>query len=232
MKEWTCDLQRRFEAAANPGEAAAMTAYMRGQFDFWGIKSPVRSAIVKEWLSRIQSPSADQLEQTARALWELPQREYQYAALDLLAKHVKRLEERHLDLLESLVVHKSWWDTVDALASNLIGPLLLRHARLTGPLTERWIACENMWLQRTALLYQLKYKKNTDTDRLFRYIGLTKNNPEFFIRKAIGWALREYSKTDAGAVRRFVANHALSPLSEREALKWLERRQTGDSDPA
>ncbi|MBD2864866.1 DNA alkylation repair protein [Paenibacillus oceani] len=232
MKEWTCDLQRSFEAASNPGEAAAMTAYMRGQFDFWGIKSPVRSAIVKEWLSRIQSPSADQLEQTARALWELPQREYQYAALDLLAKHVKRLEERHLDLLESLVVHKSWWDTVDALASNLIGPLLLRHAHLTGPLTERWIECDHMWLQRTALLYQLKYKKNTDTDRLFRYIGLTKNSPEFFIRKAIGWALREYSKTDADAVRRFVANHALSPLSEREALKWLERRQTGDSDPA
>lgn len=232
MNEWTRDLQQRFEAAANPEEAKAMIAYMRGQFDFWGIKSPVRSAIVKEWIAGIKTPDVNKLEKTAQTLWELPQREYQYAALDLLVKHTKRLEERHLELLESLVVRKSWWDTVDPLASNLIGPLLLRFPHLTAPLTERWIVCDNMWLQRTALLYQLKYKKNTDTERLFRYIGLTKSSTEFFIRKAIGWALREYSKTDEEAVRRFVADNTLSPLSEREALKWLERRQTGDSDPA
>jgi 3-methyladenine DNA glycosylase AlkD len=227
MNEWISDLQARFAACSDRKEAAAMKAYMRGQFEFAGIKSPLRVTIVREWLSGRGDVPAALLDETVRTLWGLPEREYSYVALDLLAKHAKRLDERHLELLETLVVTNSWWDTVDALAASLIGPILLRHPQLAPVHAKIWIASDNMWLQRTALLFQLKYKRNTDTDRLFDYIRRTADSREFFIRKAIGWALREYSKTDAEAVIRFVDLQPMSPLSKREALKWLDRRASG-----
>lgn len=224
MNEWVADLQQRFAAHADREAAESMEAYMRGQFAFIGIPSPQRKTIVGEWLqTRPAAPSPALLEETARGLWQLPEREYAYAALDLLAKYAKRLDESHLGLLEALVVSNSWWDTVDALAAGLIGPLLLRHPLSERREPERWIASDNMWLVRTALLYQLKYKRKTDADRLFDYVRRTAASREFFIRKAIGWALREYSKTDADSVIRFVRSEPLSPLSEREALKWLNR---------
>ncbi|TMV50725.1 DNA alkylation repair protein [Paenibacillus mesophilus] len=229
MNEWISDLQARFAAVTDRKEATVMKAYMRGQFEFAGIKSPLRTAIVREWLSGRGDVPAALLEETVRGLWELPEREYTYAALDLLAKQAKRLNERHLELLETLVVTNSWWDTVDALAASLIGPLLLRHPQLAPVHAEKWIASDNIWLQRTALLFQLKYKRSTDPDRLFDYIRRTADSREFFIRKAIGWALREYSKTDAEAVIRFVELAPLSPLSRREALKWLDRQSPGHS---
>jgi 3-methyladenine DNA glycosylase AlkD len=227
MNEWISDLQARFAACSNRNEAEAMKAYMRGQFEFAGIKSPLRKSVVGEWLSSRGPVPAGLLEQTVLGLWELPEREFQYAALDVLAKQVRRLDERHLEMLESLVVTKPWWDTVDVIAASLIGPILLRDPLLAPMRTELWITSDDMWLQRTALLFQLKYKRNTDEDRLFDYIRRTAESREFFIRKAIGWALREYSKTDPGAVIRFVESEPLSPLSRREALKWLDRRRSG-----
>ncbi|MCB1188785.1 DNA alkylation repair protein, partial [bacterium] len=112
--------------------------------------------------------------------------------------------------------------TVDTLAALVVGPMVTRHPQLTAVMDE-WIADENLWVARTAILHQLKYGKATDTDRLFAYCAAQAGHPDFFIRKAIGWALRQYARTDPGAVRRFVANHRdeLSPLSIREATKHL-----------
>jgi 3-methyladenine DNA glycosylase AlkD len=134
--------------------------------------------------------------------------------------------------IRTLVTTKSWWDTVDSLAKNGAGGLVLRYPELAGTM-DRWVESENMWLRRTAILHQLGFKERTGADRLFRYCELRAHEQEFFIRKAIGWALREYSKVDADAVRRFVADHdaALSGLSKREALLWLKGGRGGRRKP-
>jgi 3-methyladenine DNA glycosylase AlkD len=125
-----------------------------------------------------------------------------------------------IETVRSLVVSKSWWDTVDTLAAHTAGPLVAAHPGLLSTM-DAWITDEHMWLVRTAILHQLTYKTRTDAGRLFRYCAAQASHRDFFIRKAIGWALREYSRTDPTAVRSFVDSHrdTLSPLSVREALK-------------
>ena len=168
-------------------------------------------------------PGERELATFARRAWKLEEREYQYAACDVIAAYVGLSSERLLADLRFLVTHKSWWDTVDALAPS-VGALVLAHPQLRTEL-DAWIGDDNIWLARVALLHQLRFKTHTDSGRLFRYCRQRATDDEFFLRKAIGWALREYSKTDAAAVRRFVAADAdrLSPLSRREALLWLDR---------
>jgi 3-methyladenine DNA glycosylase AlkD len=131
-------------------------------------------------------------------------------------------------VVERLVTTKSWWDTVDSLAKGGAGALVLRHPDLAATM-DRWIDDGNIWLRRTAILHQLGFKERTDAARLFRYCALRAGEQEFFIRKALGWALREYSKVDAEAVRAFVSEHEreLSGLSKREALLWLNGGRRG-----
>jgi 3-methyladenine DNA glycosylase AlkD len=125
--------------------------------------------------------------------------------------------------LDWLLINKSWWDTVDTIASHLVGSHFQRHPEQIAVYTERWTLSDNLWLKRTALLFQLGYKKLTDVERLFTYISLCKDSEELFIRKAIGWALRGLSKTDPQVVIGFVQQQTLSPLSQREALKVINR---------
>lgn len=206
---------------ANPKNARAMEAYMRNQFPFLGLKTPDRTQLTREFWKDHGTPKGEELLQAADELWELPEREYQYTALVLLDKHRKQADMLHIERLEHLIITKSWWDTVDIVAGSLIGFHLLKYPELAADYPDRWIRSDNRWLRRTAILYQLKYKKMTDAERLFRYAEQLKDENEFFIRKAIGWALREYAKTDAEAVKQFVARTALSPLSAREALKHV-----------
>ncbi len=130
-----------------------------------------------------------------------------------------------LPVAEHMIATKSWWDTVDLLAANVVGPLVAATPALRSEM-DRWLVSDDLWLARSALLHQLKWKGDTDADWLFAACLTRAGDTEFFLRKAIGWALREYSKTDAAAVRRFVSDHdaELSGLSKREALKWLDRR--------
>ncbi|MCD1261456.1 DNA alkylation repair protein [Paenibacillus athensensis] len=197
----------------------AMEAYQRNQFPFLGIRSPELAVLLRAFWQEEGLPAADELLIVVAELWALPEREYHYAAMQLLEKRRKLLTPQSLALLERLIVDKAWWDTVDLLASQTVGGLLLRHPELIDDAVARWMASGHMWLQRTALLFQLKYKQRTDTELLFDCIRRLAGSREFFIRKAIGWALREYAKTDAAAVRAFVASVELSPLSVREALK-------------
>jgi 3-methyladenine DNA glycosylase AlkD len=154
-------------------------------------------------------------------LWDLPEREYHKAALDILEKAKKELTKEDMSWLSSLIVKKSWWDTVDVLSPHIMGYMFSIHGELIQSYADKWIEDENIWLQRSAILYQLKYKDKTDEERLFRYILRRANSDEFFVQKAIGWILREYAKTRPENVRTFVANHYLKPLSKREALKHL-----------
>lgn len=215
-----------FEARRDPDRAAAMARYMRNQFPFLGIPSPERRACQREVLAVTGRPEPGKLGPIALAAWRLPEREYQYFACDLLRADVRRAGPGLLATLRRLVVSKPWWDTVDALASRAVGPLVLEHAELRDAM-EGWVVDGDRWIVRAALLHQLTYKAHTDHDQLFRFCLVAAPSTDFFLRKAIGWALREYSKVDAQAVTGFVARHAdeLSPLSRREALIWLERRR-------
>ncbi|WP_205516997.1 DNA alkylation repair protein [Paenibacillus sp. SYP-B3998] len=209
----------------NASYAPSMEAYMRNQFPFLGIKNPERVALTKQFWKEHGFPKADEGVQIAQELWQLPEREFAYTAMMILVKLRKELEKSHLEVLEGFVVTKSWWDTVDIIADHLIGYYLQQFPELIPASVEKWLVSDNMWLQRTAILFQLKYKQKTDVPLLFDCIRRMADSKEFFIRKAIGWALREYSKTDAEAVRAFVATTELSPLSVREALKAIHRSE-------
>jgi len=209
-----------FAAAADPEKAAVMRAYMRDQFPFLGIQSPQQRALAREVLAGLPRPAEADLQAIALGAWRLPEREYQYFACGLLRRHAKLCSPAFITTAEHLIVTKSWWDTVDSLAAHLVGTLVRQHPSLVSTM-DAWIESENIWLVRTALLHQLMSGEATDADRLFRYCSRRAEHKEFFVRKAIGWALRQYAKTDADAVRSFVRSHEsrLSPLSVREALK-------------
>ncbi|MCZ8523165.1 MULTISPECIES: DNA alkylation repair protein [Paenibacillus] len=218
-------LQQHLKAWRNAEQAGPMEAYMRGQFPFLGIRSPQLKALLRDWTTSNGVPQGEALRETVRVLWRQPEREMQYAAMGLLEKRRKEAGIGDLPLLEELVVTKPWWDTVDLLASHIAGSILAKHPESVPESADMWISSGHLWLQRTALLYQLGYKERTDAERLFRYTRQCSGSTEFFIRKAIGWALREYSKTDEAAVRAFVASTPLSPLSVREALKAADRNR-------
>ncbi|CAN7316466.1 DNA alkylation repair protein [Pseudoduganella sp. LjRoot289] len=211
-------LQAALAAAAKPERAAGMRAYMRDQFEFIGVPTPDRRAALKPLLRQLQGHGAPLLLQIADELWELAQREYQYAALDLLAMHKQALDAEHIPALLSLAQRKSWWDTVDALAGIISDVLRHRHNYMNDA-----SAHDNFWIRRIALLHQLGWRDKTDTERLFGYCLTLAHEKEFFIQKAIGWALRDYARHAPEEVRAFTLRHQslLAPLSFREANKHL-----------
>jgi 3-methyladenine DNA glycosylase AlkD len=214
-----------FAAQADPERATEMSRYMKDQFAFVGLAAPERRRLQRELLRGRPKPGEPELTRIVKACWRRKEREVQYFAIDYVRAHVRRCSPSFISVLQWLISHKSWWDTVDILAAHGVGPLVEEHPALRATVDE-WIDAEDFWLARSAIIHQLNYKANTDADRLFAYCRRRASDPELFIRKAIGWALREYSKTAPSAVRRFVEEHdeTLSSLSKREALKWLERR--------
>ena len=220
-------LQISFEKHRNPLKAAQMKAYMKGQFDYYGIPSPARKQLIREHKNEQGFlPDANKLE-LVKMCWKQQQREWQYFAMDMLGYSVKQEEKSIIRLYEYLIIHKSWWDTIDFIAVNLVGPYFKKYPEAIVPKTTEWLDSGNIWLQRTCLLFQLKYKTTLDTELLESFIGQLSSSKEFFIRKAIGWVLREYSKTNPAYVKEFVKTHELSGLSQREALKWINRKSMG-----
>jgi 3-methyladenine DNA glycosylase AlkD len=202
---------------ADPARAVAMRAYMLDQFAFLGLPAPVRRAAAKPLVARPwASPQA--LLEAAGQLWQRPEREYRYTAIDLLARHRRLLALEHVADLRALLETDPWWDTVDGLTGVLGEVLFATQGQST---MDEWIADASFWVRRAAMLHQLGWRLETDRDRLFGYATVLAPEKEFFIRKAIGWALRDYARWDGVAVRAFVAAHedVLSPLSRREALK-------------
>lgn len=225
MHSYIIPLSQAFEKSRNDDNAFFMKKYMKGQYEYFGIKSPERREITRDFLNVNGLPAVQELSEITRELWQLPQREYQYVIMDILGKMAKKAEKERINLYEYLVINKSWWDTIDFIASNLVGVHFQKYPEQINLYTEKWMESGNLWLQRTALLFQLKYKKETDTKLLTDYILKLQGSKEFFINKAIGWILREYSKTDADWVIEFVNKNQLAPLSHREALKWLYRKE-------
>ncbi|MFJ9818975.1 DNA alkylation repair protein [Streptomyces sp. NPDC101151] len=209
-----------YSAAADPGRAVPMRAYMKDVAPFLGIPTPARRNLSRTLLAG--TPRPDEADCTAIALrcWRLPEREYHYFAVDYLRRHAARCSSAFLPVARHLLTTVPWWDTVDLLAAHVVGALVTADPGLTADM-DAWITDADLWVARTALLHQLRYKERTDADRLFAYCLLQSGHPDFFIRKAIGWALREYSKTDPEAVRGFLARERgrFAPLTVREALK-------------
>jgi 3-methyladenine DNA glycosylase AlkD len=211
-----------FEQNANPAQAAPMKKYMRDQFEYLGIKSPQFKAVMKQHLAEHGLPPADQLDPIVRALWELPYREFQYAAASLIGRMEKKLPKDFTKTFEHLITHKSWWDTVDTLAGGPLGVHFQRFPDAREKYLAKWRKSDDFWLRRTCILFQLNYKKETDFDLLCAIIRENLGSKEFFINKAIGWALRQYARVDPKAVKNFVEATDLHPLSRREAMKHLQ----------
>jgi 3-methyladenine DNA glycosylase AlkD len=205
---------------ADGPSASAMAAYMKGKFVFFGIKTARRRALMKSHVPRTSDWT--QLVTFVELCFAAPQRELHYIAVDTLGDNWRAWTPEVLDLLERLTLTQSWWDTVDPLSSRAGKALTLFPEQSGRP--DQWIEHPDFWLQRLALLYQLRAKEQTDTERLARYVEKTMSSREFFLRKAIGWALRQYGYTDPAWVRAFVDSHrdGLSPLSIREATRALE----------
>ena len=219
---FVADLREMLTAEADPERAAGMRAYLRDRFVFFGIGTEPRRRLLRTFVARRGGwPKVEQAKELSRMLWSQPEREMHYCGQELLEKRLRLLGPGDLALIEELLTHQAWWDTVDVLATKLASDILKRHRDQLVHATTRWLDSGDLWLQRTAILCQLKWKRETDTAVLVTAIERTRESPEFFLRKAIGWALREYARTDPDWVRDYVDRTALSPLSRREALKHL-----------
>lgn len=214
-------LRLAFEAQADEQVAAGMQAYMKNQFPFLGIKKPVRSAIEQTFRPVFKVLSLAEYETVIRQLWHLPYREFQYAAMELMRLRVREWSEAQVPLLEALISEKPWWDTVDFIAAHPVGTLLRQQPELRKALIAKWTATGNLWFRRTCILFQLRYGHQTDQQLLFDLCTRYAGEKDFFLRKAIGWALRQYSKSNPDAVSKYIQQQPLSGLSLREASKYL-----------
>ena len=214
-------LATQLNLIANKLKAEGAKAYMKNQFDFLGIPTPERRRICKTWIKTMGLLPQGELQKIVSELWKLEEREYQYCAIELMAYHKRQWNIEIISLFEHCITHKSWWDTVDFIATECLGPYFKLFPENIVPITGGWNRSDNIWLQRSSLLFQKAYKKTTDLELLSKYIEHLCGSKEFFIRKAIGWILREYAKTNPQWVISFVGQHELSPLSTREALKHL-----------
>lgn len=220
MHPYVVTLQGLFEQNANPAQAAPMKKYMRDQFDYLGIKSPQGAALLRQHVKEYGLPTLQDIDQIVRELWELPQREFQYVAMSLMERLEKKLPAKSVKTLEYMITHKSWWDTVDNVA-HIVGVLFRKYPEAKERYLAKWRVSSDIWLRRTAILYQLDFKDETDFELLCEIICENLGSKEFFINKAIGWSLRQYARIDPKAVKKFVNATDLHPLSRREALKHL-----------
>ncbi len=208
---------------AEPGKAAGMQAYMKTDMPFYGVQKPDRVPILRALVKDQVPETREEYEELVRALWTLPHREEKYLAQGVATAHGQFIVPDSLPLYRTMIVEGGWWDLVDEVATHMIRPLVIHFPEDVWPSVENWIGDEDMWLRRAAIICQVGAKDKTDQERLFRFCAALMHENEFFIRKAIGWALRDFGGTSPDAVARFVnANkEAMSGLTFREASKHL-----------
>lgn len=221
MKDFINTLEIEFQKSENATIALAQKAYMRNQFEYYGLKANERRKIQKPFLVKAYLPKKENVQALVIFFWNKPQRDFQYFGQELAFKYVKYLEKEDIALFEYMVIHKSWWDTVDFIAIKLMGAYFKKFPKQRRVYVEKWLESGNIWLQRSALLFQLKYKEDLDTELLSDTINSLLGSKEFFINKAIGWVLREYSRTNPKWVVDFSNRTELNSLSKREALRLL-----------
>ena len=213
------ELVKELKAVANPDDAVAMKAYMKNKFEFLGVKTPARRKLVKAFFKQQTDSVIDW--NFINEAWNNPYRELQYVALDYLEIRKKLLAPSDLPRLKKLAQTKSWWDTVDFL-DRLVGSIIARFPETKATILS-WSCDEDIWLRRLAIDHQLLRKEETDTELLEKILVNNLGQTEFFINKAIGWALRDYSKTNPNWVKDFIERHRaeMAALSIREGSKYL-----------
>ncbi len=213
------EVQGRLPALGDKKVAFGAQAYMKDIAPFLGVKTPERRKLFKEIFRELPKPTSNELGKTARALWKLPEREYQYAACDLIDYFIESADKNFLkDHVQYLITQKSWWDTVDSLGSVAISPLTVKYPSVT--LMRSWNHIPNMWLNRAAIQHQRGRKHDTDIPLLLEFLDAHADESEFFIAKAIGWALRDLSRVNNSEVKKFLKKHPdLNRVAVREALK-------------
>ncbi len=211
-------LTEQLQLYADPEKAAPMAAYMKTDMPFYGVQKPQRVQIQRAFKKEFTLVSITEIHALVEALWERPHREEKYLALELSATYKAMRVPASLPLLERLAREGAWWDFVDAIASSLVSPIFLAHRSETTPYVERWSEDERFWIRRLALLAHLKHKAKTDADLLFAHCRKCTPEKEVFIRKAIGWILREYGKAEPERVAQFLVEHR----DEWSGLSWRE----------
>ena len=221
-------IENQLEAKAHPQHREGMIAYMKNQFEFFGTKSPDRKEVLRDIWRNHKAFIQANFRKLSLLLWECEQRECKYFAMDIIKKCKKQIDGSDIQFLEKLVTtekkkKKSWWDTVDFLSVHVGGQVFSSSPDLRLPKTNAYLAGDNMWLKRLAILFQLSYGDQTDEKLLFDILVRSMGTKEFFINKAIGWALRQYSKTNPQSVRDFIEKHKenMANLSIREGSKYI-----------
>ncbi len=211
---------------ADPRKAAAMAAYMKTSMPFYGVPKPAREEISREAKQRFEVFNRRDYERAVLALWKLPNREEKYFAIDMARAWRDFIRPESLPLYRRIIAEGAWWAIVDEVAAHLVGNLLLNHREKIAPMMDQWIADNHLWIRRAAIISQLTHKDKTDHARLFRYSLALAAEKDFFIRKAIGWALRQYAYSAPDRVRAFVEKNrqCLSPLTYREASRVLKKQ--------
>lgn len=216
--KWVAEALRRFKASSS-NEAHAMKAYMKNRFDFFGIKKPVRAELMKELYAREGVPGKDIFREVACLLWDNPHRESHYLAMDVLYRNRKNFLEDDILLLEEFMRSNSWWDSIDFISPKLASHWFKLFPSRKEEILFKWNTDADFWLRRASLIAQLHGKQDVDIELQFRLIIPLLGEKEFFIRKAIGWSLREIAKTNPEPIIAFTEQHEMSGLSRREALK-------------
>ena len=226
MNELSSWVRESFLPLANPDKAREMAAYMKTDMPFYGIQKPARAVLQRELKKRFKPTSEEEYRSAVLDLWTQPHREEKYVAIFVARTYKTWITPACLDLYEQLLREGAWWDFVDEICVNLVGQLHREHRSEIQPIMDQWIDDHDRWIRRSAILCQLKHKAETDEEVLFSYCLQRCHETEFFIRKAIGWALREYSKTAPEAVAWFLQENQdqLSGLSFREGAKHLKKQ--------
>ena len=227
MHPFTRKAKALFSQHGNSENAHFMLKYMKFHFDFYGIKTKERKVLQDQLLKQYTLPDND-IEAIVHDLYGQDERELHHFALDILIYKLNKVQLDWVVLFEYLLIRNSWWDTVDCISTRLVGKYFMTSDLLLLETHSKWINSKNIWLQRAAILFQLKYKSKTDEKLLFNAVLHCRNSNEFFIQKAIGWALREYSRTNRNAVIDFLNENHVSTLSKREALKLVKKQDKID----
>jgi 3-methyladenine DNA glycosylase AlkD len=218
----TSFVQSALSEQADPSKTPGMQAYMKTDMPFYGVQKAARTRILGDLVIRFPPSDRAGYEGLVTELWRLPHREEKYLALGVARHFREYVVPEMLPLYRSLIVEGAWWDLVDEVATHLIRDLVVGHPDEVWPTVDTWIDDDDLWLRRTAIICQVG-AKDTDAARLFRFCEERAFEKDFFIRKAIGWALRQHARVDPDAVARFVREHRdqLSGLSYREATKHI-----------
>ena len=209
-------------AVANEEKAAGMTSYMKDNFKYLGVPSPERKIIVRFVWQENKEEILKNWRNLFSQLWTVEYREFQYVAMDLMEKIKRKIQKDDITLIEHFIIEKSWWDTVDFIASNMAGTYFEKFPDQKDLIIPSWMNSDNMWLNRTAILFQLKYKDKVDFELLKENILHHLGSKEFFINKASGWALRQYSKFNPEQVRTFIKETPeLAKLTIKEGSKYI-----------